>query len=88
MAFSEQTKTAALRRSGYQCERTRRECPERHIGRHTASRGVLPSPSLHAEAGDRHPPGKIVASMAFIRGWRRLSIQELSSRRVGPILPC
>lgn len=33
MAFSEETKTAALRRAGNQCECTRTNCPEKHRGR-------------------------------------------------------
>ena len=36
MAFSEETKAAALRRAGCRCECTRSTCPQRHVGRCTA----------------------------------------------------
>lgn len=36
MAFSEETKAAALRRAGYRCECARSTCPQRHVGHCTA----------------------------------------------------
>jgi hypothetical protein len=47
---------------------------------------VLPLAQSPGSTVTKVVPVKIVASMAIIRGWGRVLIQESSSRRVDPIL--